>query len=256
MMDKVRQSMHDVNPQDVKQFFWEHMELDLKISCKILNITLDELLILLHKICFNFLSTRKNYLSDDTNSFKTKSHRQHWEAEFYSTYVAPIFVRASENVSHSNQLIQEYMGKDDSNQSKIYFMAYEILKKKNTESMYENEELWKFRPLISFSFMSQELFNHTKQEHYKILKKFAELIGFLEVTFNLPSIIRFVNMLKKNLNKNILKYKACVTTVREFLSWNEWSTKEVESSIKCFQYAWSMAKPYLNTYSKRILRIL
>lgn len=56
--DTMLSAIIEANPTNVKEFFWQHMLLDVKISCQILNITTDELLILFHKICFNFVKSK------------------------------------------------------------------------------------------------------------------------------------------------------------------------------------------------------
>ena len=42
----------------LKDFFWEHIQKDLKLAGKSLNLNLDELIILLHKALFSFLSQK------------------------------------------------------------------------------------------------------------------------------------------------------------------------------------------------------
>jgi hypothetical protein len=52
---------HQVDDANVKDFFWQHMKKDLLLACKSLNLTLDEIYILLHKISNAFvLFARRN----------------------------------------------------------------------------------------------------------------------------------------------------------------------------------------------------
>ena len=46
--------------EDPKEFFWKHMQKDLSMACKALNITLDEMYILLHRILNDFLYRNKS----------------------------------------------------------------------------------------------------------------------------------------------------------------------------------------------------
>lgn len=48
-------SMMTTNPTDKKQFFWDHMNKDLRIASKALNLNMDEMIILLHNICEDLL---------------------------------------------------------------------------------------------------------------------------------------------------------------------------------------------------------
>ena len=255
--DAVVSSIMEANPPDVKQFFWQHMQLDLKIACTILNITTDELLILLHKISFNFIKSKNpNQLKENNASFSNKGERQQWEHSFYKTYLAPTFSRVSENVSAVNHAIKKYSEKDDSKQSKIYFMAYELVTEKNSEVLYEMDKFWRFRPLISFGFMAQELKTTTKPEHFKVLKQFAQLVDHLELTFHLPDIMRLLNLFKSQLNKRVSKYKAQNMSVGQFFEEIgdqlpvDWSIQQAEITLANFQFVWSSIKNDIDRYSK------
>ena len=91
-------------PTDVKQFFWEHMQKDLKIICEILNLTLDELIIVLHLITFAFLRVESNIrgpvVVNTRGSFDTKIDRQFWEDSFNRTYLASFLTNFR---MHNNQ---------------------------------------------------------------------------------------------------------------------------------------------------------
>lgn len=258
--DSMLSAIIEANPTDVKEFFWQHMLLDLKITCKILNITTDELIILFHKICFNFVKSKsQNQLQENKASFSSKGERQQWEHSFYKTYLAPTFKAVSDNVSSVNNAIKKYLEKDDSNQSRIYFMAYELTTDPNSEFLYEMEKFWRFRPLISFNFMAQELKNTTKPEHFKILKQFAHLIDHLELTFHLPSIMHLLNLLKSQLNKRVSKYKSQNMSVRQFFEScvaqlsDGWTIQKAEKILERFQFVWSAIKDEIDRYSKKII---
>jgi hypothetical protein len=213
-------------PSDVKQFFWEHMQKDLKITCDILNLTLDELIIVLHLITFGFLrpesSLRGAALVNTRGSFETKAERQFWEDSFNRTYLATYLVNSRKYINEANNEIQSRnQGDNDSQQSKIYFMAYELLKEPNYKDvyLYEHEKFWKFRALVTFDSMSVDLINTPDlREQFKILKKFNELKSKLKLVFNLPRIVELVNFLKKTLFKSIFKYTAQNKSIGQFFS--------------------------------------
>ena len=213
-------------PTDVKQFFWEHIQKDLKIICEILKLTLDELIIVLHLITFGFLrpesSLRGAALVNTRGSFETKAERQFWEDSFNRTYLAAYLTNSRKFINEANTEIQaRNQGDNDSQQSKIYFMAYELLKEPAYKEvyLYEHEKFWKFRALVTFDSMSVDLINTPDlREQYKILKKFNELKSKLKLVFNLPQIIELVNFLKKTLFKSIFKYTAQNKSIGQLFS--------------------------------------
>ncbi len=252
----VLQSLILVTPENVKEFFWQHMEKDLKVSCQLLNITKDEILILLHSICFGFLKTvsKNNAAQNSSANFASKGGRQSWEHLFYKTYLAPFFTASSENIAQANGLIKRYLERDESKQSKVYFMAYELMDESKSQVLYENERLWKFKPLVSFSFMVQEMNIQTKPEHYKVLKQFGRLTDSLELVFELPTIVGMVNMLRKLLGRKIFKYKAQSYSIGELIQNVElpggWNVERMERCLQSFQLVWNALKTNIHKYSK------
>lgn len=132
-------------------------------------------------------------------------------------------------------------------------MAYELTTDPNSEYLYEMEKFWRFRPLISFNFMAQELKNTTKSDHFKILKQFAHLIDHLELTFHLPAIMRLLNLFKSKLNKRVSKYKSQNMSVRQFFESSAqlidgWTIQKAEKILESFQFVWSAIKDEIDRY--------
>jgi hypothetical protein len=257
----VLQSLILTTPDNVKEFFWQHMERDLQVSCQLLNITTDEILILLHSICFGFVkSTSKSSIAlNSSANFGSKGGRQNWEHSFYKTYLAPVFAASFENIAQANGLIKRFLERDDSKQSKVYFMAYELIDETKSQVLYENERLWKFRPLVSFGFMVQEMNMQTTLEHHKVLKQFGRLAGSLELVFELPRIVGLVNMLRRLLGISIFKYKAQASSIGELIGGVElpagWSVERVEKCLESFQLVWNTLKTDIHKYGKFFAQI-
>ena len=236
---------------DLKDFFWLHMKKDLSLLSKTLNLTLDEVIILLHKIVFSFLTKKADFKSEN---FSTKEERQMWEDLFNKVYLSPIFTNTSFYLNESNQLIQQQNLQEEKNQSKIYFMAYELLNEDPTKKnhFYEHEEFWRYRPIVTFGLMTTELNLTTNKEKHKVLKQFSKSIYLLQMLDNYSDIIKLINMLHLTLNKAIFKYNAQHKSIRDFISTNnlpkDWSKKQVEFSVKCFQNVWLYSKQHLNDH--------
>jgi hypothetical protein len=58
-------------------------------------------------------------------------------------------------------------------------MAYELLNEDPAKKdyLYENEEFWKYRPIVTFELMTIELNLTTNPEHFKLLKKFTSTVN-------------------------------------------------------------------------------
>ncbi len=54
---------------DKKKFFWDHLNLDLRIACKALNVNKDEILVLLHTVCTDLLKSHNSKIFRPINDF-------------------------------------------------------------------------------------------------------------------------------------------------------------------------------------------
>lgn len=236
------------------------MEKDLKITCTILNLTLDELVILLHLITYGFMKLDQNVVRNSyKSSFDSKSERQNWEDNFNRTYLKTYLTDIQTHINKANNQIQT-LNQDgqESQQSKIYFMAYELLKEPPFKMtyLYESEKFWKFRATVTFDSMAIDLINTTHlREQFKIIKKFYELKSKLKLVFNLPDIIKLVNFLNKKLYKSIFKYTAQNKTIGQFISEldssEEFPIEKIKSAINSFQMVWSYGKQNFKEYVKK-----
>ena len=74
-------------PADKKEFFWNHMNLDIKNASEILNINKDEVMLLLHTVCTDIL---KSFNNSKPDSWFTKADRQLWELAFSEAFLKPV----------------------------------------------------------------------------------------------------------------------------------------------------------------------
>lgn len=79
-------------PQDPKEFFWSHMNKDLSLIGKALNLNTDEVYIILHSILFDIINVSKPTHND---KWMSKEDRQKWENGFSETCL-----QAALRVSH------------------------------------------------------------------------------------------------------------------------------------------------------------
>jgi hypothetical protein len=236
----------------LKDFFWDHMKKDLSLAGRSLNLVLDELIVLLHMVSFSFLT--QGQVAFNGQQFATKDDRQAWEDIFNKTYLLPILTNASQNINDANHEIRKLNTKEDENQSKIYFMAYELLNEDPAKKdfLYENEQFWRYRPIVTFDLMSIEINLFTNKEQFKVLKEFSKSILKLHLLENYSEIIRLVKMLQNLLNKAIFKHSARNKSIKDFMQTShlpkDWTRQQVESSVKCLQNVWHYSKQHLNDH--------
>ena len=126
----------------------------------------------------------------------------------------------------ANQIIKDQnTSKEGENQTKIYFLAYELLNPdKNKENLlYESEKFWKFRPIVTFDSMAIELIKETKTYEFTLLKTFSSMLYQLQLLPNLSEIIKLVKFLVRLFNKAIFKTDAKKKAIKDLIDTAELS---------------------------------
>ncbi len=220
---------------DKKKFFWDHLNKDIRILSKALNINAEDACILLHLVCNQILSnTRAN-----TNDVKwdTKENRSKWE-EYFQQIIDPIFKNSANELTKSQEALKS-VNKDDEQSQEIYFMAYEInISKKNDgfpSNVYDDQNLWKYKPQVNLNILNTEMKFHTKNDEYTFLKKFVELEAHIKILRNVPDIIEFLNHLQTFYHKDLFKHQASHFSMRQMIA-----KKTLPKSKPCFLFVFKV----------------
>lgn len=173
-------------PIDVKQFFWDHIKKDIRLIAEALKITQDEVLLLLHRACFDILqfnswddnAPRLGAREKSYGVWLSKSDRQDWEYNFYRNFLVSLFNRMPEVFAQANYQIKKSSLGQEKTKSKFYMMAWELIDMdpKKDQYLYENEKFWKFRPSITFDTLRNAL-KSAEQSQYLTLRNFTELVS-------------------------------------------------------------------------------
>ena len=163
--------------KSLKRFFWDHINLDISILGKSLNMNTDQIILFLHNICNDLLKSNKSTL---TSRWMTKDERQNWEKAFNDEFLLNNLKDPANIVTNSTKLLREESKKDnDKPNDKLYFMAYELSIDSNKETfLYQNPEYWKYSPIVDFQIMKNELNSNTEKDDFVLLKKFIEMVNY------------------------------------------------------------------------------
>jgi len=238
-------------PADKKEFFWSHMNLDLKIACKVLDVNRDEVLLLLHVICRDILQSHNNVKPD---SWSTKDERQQWETAFSEAFLKPILKNPNAEISRAVALLNSEKDQEEDQNKKVYFMAYERLTDDTKRGhIYENDKFWKYIPNVSFNTLKIELDKTGQPEDHVILRKFAAMSEGLNLVANLPMMIRLINLFRDTFHRSLFKHYAYKHSVRDvlgskLLESGKLSRLGIEQAVGCFQNVWRRVRNELLNY--------
>lgn len=239
-------------------FFWAHLNNDLRMICKTLNMNLDEIYIILHNILNSIMNSKQ---ATPIDRWTQKNDRQTWENTFSDAFLRGTFKDNSKIINKCTKLFKDDCS-NENDKAELYFMAYELIPNashsQNVSCIYEKELFWKYRPALSFNIMSIELKNTTYPKEYNFLKTFIRMKDQLEIIFDLPAIIRMINILYELLNKKIFKEYSQKKSLMDFLSSNDIQNdnlkKQIEYGLEAFQRAWQKSKSTLPSHINQNLK--
>jgi hypothetical protein len=123
--------------------------------------------------------------------------------------------------------------------NKLYFMAYELTDLQNNNfsvCIYENKDLWKYKPEVFFHKMVKDLDKLDREESdFSVLRYFLIFKNDLENVIYLPCLIKMVKKLKNYLTKNIMKEYAMLATLQECLESNLFDLKIQQNLLNEFR---------------------
>lgn len=167
-------------------------------------------------------------------------------------------------IAKANEELAKEKNDEGDQSQKVYFMAYERIKDKEKQFMYENSEFWKYAPHVSFRMMGIELLNTTQIEEYAILKKLIAMKDKLALVRHLPSMVKFINLLQETYSKRLFKHYANKSSIRDILLSkdedklkidSDWFQQENQKIVRSFQEVWQSAKLYLAEYIRENIKV-
>ena len=165
----------------LKEFFWAHIKKDLRLLAESLKLTQDEVVLLLHRVCFDILQYEPPSTGDRNKAYgawPTKAERQEWESAFYDCFFKRVFAKAADVVTLANYKLKESAKNSEKTKSKFYMVVWELMEADpvKTQCLYEHENFWKFRPMITFDTLRNAL-QQTDPTQHLTLKSFAEMVS-------------------------------------------------------------------------------
>ncbi|CAF0704523.1 unnamed protein product [Brachionus calyciflorus] len=250
-------NMMTCRPNDLKQFFWDYMQKDLRIISKALNLNTDEATILLHLISDDIL---KNITSSSNlfDKWQSKDERTKYEREFYENYIEHKLKNCGKLIGEATKKLKEEDKQNDEESQRLYFMAYELINENTNRAsyLYEKFDFWKYQPICDFNVFKIEI-EFTDSNDYKLLKLIVENEHKLKYVKKLSEIMKLVNFIHKNYFKQFHKHTVSNMDLKEALAKGIFSKsfnkENLNSCVRAFQEVWFNSKQYLPNYVREKL---
>ncbi|CAG8490949.1 4682_t:CDS:10 [Ambispora gerdemannii] len=204
-----------VDVPDPVQYCLDHIKNDWEILKRIFNCSDEILALLLHAILFKMLKEPKL----DPVKLNTADERVQWERFFTNELVVPLEI--SETIEISEQYSQEYLPR---------------LWRKVRDTTYENLH----------AYFTSNPQNSVKYPFLDLFFKYEERLRLIK---NIRPIIKFVQLLSKQLSHRITRKEARELTFQAFINKSdENESRSLETAFTGFKDAWNSVIPYVTRF--------
>lgn len=244
-----------INPkiaqEEVCQFFWDHLDKDLKVIECTLGHTLEETCLFLHHIC-NSMSESSQAFEDDVD-MSTKQGREKWEKDFAVSNLSPAITGAEKIFAVGTKLIVSDANQD---QTALLNMVHELEEEKTSEELqgqaFTCPGVWRFRPRINLDhffrqFQLQVESRRGLVDEFLIIKLFKEDRAVLQAMHFVPCILDLQRRLMNQLYRRLDKAEAIQITIGEAKEKKE--CEGVTDLLDCFNKTWEIVKERLISYA-------
>ncbi|XP_053388236.1 E3 ubiquitin-protein ligase rnf213-alpha-like [Mercenaria mercenaria] len=240
----------DIEENQVQEFLWTHIQLDIDDIQKALNRSADDVLLFMHTIIDCILRTHNEgeYVRDDVWQWSSKRGRLKWETDFSNRFLKDILKNLEATIKTNSQLLakDKRLGADP-----LLCVLYETdtqQEKENPAELQDIPRVWRYRTPISLQHLRQEVeANLTNEQDHKILQLFLEEEHHLRALRYIPSILRLHQALLFKYQKKIDKTEASKITV-EILAQEQIAGIETDSLLKDVSNAWELVRNSLKMY--------
>ncbi|XP_062570768.1 E3 ubiquitin-protein ligase rnf213-alpha-like isoform X2 [Saccostrea cucullata] len=246
-----------VHEDDVPQFLWDHILVDISTLRKTLDQGLDGVFMLLHVLVHSFLREEpplavasRNNQDTPVHILQTKDGRKLWEMEFSMTYIAEVLQKSKELFKTCEDILSEDTSiVSDPVLRRVFDLDDATREQFNFNEMQTCEFMWQHRIKVSFEHFVHEFHMLRDRlgpevERFVLLDAFLRQDCYLRYLRYIPAVVRMQSVLKAKYRKQITREEARSITIRDCLQQcrQDPFSKEIEDGVvsicelwKCFR---------------------
>ncbi|KAL5009497.1 hypothetical protein ScPMuIL_011802, partial [Solemya velum] len=240
----------DIEVEDVPQFLWEHIIVDLDILQNILNKNMDEIILMMHIVVDNIQTNGFSDHIQERNILATKKQREMWEKRFDEVCVTPILENLGDALQETGDEIlkDNRMGADP-----LLCLMYEIdvsQQRLSPDMLHEVPAVWRYRSRITLDDLKTKFEIEKGAVHHQILGLFLREDNYLQAVQFVPNILKLQQMLIKKYQRKLDRNEVESITIEEFLraADKDGLMQEYDMLVGDFMEAWNCCREALQSY--------
>ncbi|XP_053396342.1 E3 ubiquitin-protein ligase rnf213-alpha-like isoform X2 [Mercenaria mercenaria] len=239
----------DIDMNDVVNFLWSHINLDIDDLHRTLGRSIDDVLLLMHTIVDHVLKMHNDgdQVAAEVNQLSTKGGRRQWEILFCAKFLQDTLQNLDNSLKmHNQELAQDQrLGADP-----LLCLLYETdtnVARENPAALEDIPRVWRYRTPISLQHLRQEAEAKISQKQHKVLQLFLKEDHHLRALRYIPSILRLHRALFQKYQRKLDKAEASQITVG-LLKREEIAGGETMQLLQDFADAWELVRESLTLY--------
>ncbi|XP_060586335.1 E3 ubiquitin-protein ligase rnf213-alpha-like [Ruditapes philippinarum] len=240
----------DIDVNNVVEFLWAHINLDIDDLQRTLGRSIDDALLLMHTIVNQIMRIHNDgtHVTQDISQLSTKEGRRKWEIAFSENFLRVSLQNLDNNLKACNQDIaqDQRLGADP-----LLCLLYETdtnVERENPAILEDIPRVWRYRTPISLQHLRQEVEAKVSQQQHKVLQLFLKEDHHLRAIRYIPSILRLHRALFQKYQRKLDKAEASQINVAQ-LKREEIAGGETLQLLQDFTAAWELVRESLALYT-------
>ncbi|WAR07295.1 R213A-like protein, partial [Mya arenaria] len=219
----------DIEKDNIRQFFWEHIGINIGDIQRYLGRSVDDVLLLMHNVIQNIMVKHAiGFTVDvDISLLRTIQGKQAWEKQFATVFLQDVFQRLDHHLEHFNQTDTQQQAEDPQRPEEI-------------------PRVWSYRTPISIEHMRQDLETAGK-DTLSVLRMFLKQDHILQAMQFIPSILSLQRILLRKFQKKLDKGEANAILVKDMIK-EQLAGPDTEKLLQDFGHAWNITRRLLESY--------
>ncbi|XP_062574185.1 E3 ubiquitin-protein ligase rnf213-alpha-like [Saccostrea cucullata] len=224
----------EVKNEEVSEYLWKHIEIDLAVLQRSMGGNMDSVLILLHKCCQLMMMDRTTQAAN----LEQMESREEWEFKFTEAILIETLKESDTIMKEVNNLTTKATEEDA------------IEKPSKIEDLHEHPAAWSYRSQIDMDHFSLTFMTKIPPDMLVVLRGFVDQSHTLRFIRLIPSILTLQKIITQKFQRKIDRRDASTTKIRKMMDMfdDEEQRETLKKLLGDFFEAWKGLRKQLERF--------
>ncbi|XP_061169274.1 E3 ubiquitin-protein ligase rnf213-alpha-like [Saccostrea echinata] len=240
----------DLDQDIVLPFLWAHIEKDLVTIQRAIGKSVDDVYILIHRICNDIMEKhRGTQMNQEICFLANKNSRMKWEEDFTQTYLSPVLKDMDSFLKSLNKQLanDQRLGSDP-----LLCLLFEMdipSEHSSPSTLHNVQAVWRYRSQITMDHLLHTL--QVQSRAHQVLIMFLQEEHHLRAIRLVPNILKLQRVLIQRYQRKLDRVEATRMSIEDMIESyeNEGRAEEIKNLVRDFIEAWQCVREQLLTFS-------